>query len=89
MNQNPRQLSPNQLTKKAVHDIPAGHILFIPRKDKKGKQERPYLYEMSEKQRIIASHGGYGGPKPKTENPFRGKITLTEENDLPNIEPIK
>jgi len=54
MNQNPRQLSPNQLTKKAVHDIPAGHILFIPRKDKYGKQERPYL-EMREKQRKIKS----------------------------------
>ena len=74
MNRNPRQLSPNQLTKEAVYKLPAGHILFIPRKYKKGRQGRPfkksdllnikpYLYRMSEKQRIIASHGGYGGPK--------------------------
>ena len=77
MNQNPRQLSPNQLTKKAVHDIPAGHILFIPRKDKKGKQERPYLYNMSEAQRIIASHGGYGGPGPRAhEIEALPKITI-------------
>ena len=86
MNQNPRQLSPNQLTKKAVHDIPAGHILFIPRRD-----GTPELYKMSEKQRIIASHGGYGGPKLKrVKDPITGKWTLIEKNDLSNvIKPIK
>jgi hypothetical protein len=60
MNRNPRQLSPNQLTKQAVRDIPAGHILFIPR-----RHGEPHLYQMSEAQRIAASHGRYGGPRPR------------------------
>ena len=83
MNKNPRQLSPSQLTKQIVHDLPVGHILFIPPKrmtENGMKQEHPYLYKMSEQQRIRAGRGGYGGPRLITD-----QVGMIEKDDLSNV----